>query len=1155
VSSELLPDVSLTPEQRAAIEQREGDLLLDAGAGSGKTTVLVERFVRAVLDDGTEVTAILAITFTEKAAAELRDRIRSRLRSLGAVDAARATEGAFISTIHGFCARLLRANALAAGLDPGFSVLDRPAADRLADRAFDEALPVVAERVPELGELLAAPGGVGAVRGAIAGAFGELRSRGISAPALPPLAGAPVLEPLRAALIACADGAARELGAIAEPGAKVRDALERLGLVREAVGFEGSVPWPGELDAVKLPGGNGAALSTDTCLAYVGALVEFRAACAHRWVAGTWVALDELLREFGVRYAALKRSESGLDFEDLELIARDLLVSDNELRGRYRDRFAQIMVDEFQDTNAVQLELIESIADGNLFTVGDAQQSIYGFRHADVELFERRGQRLQEVGRRLTLSTNFRSRPEILAVINAAFEEVLGERFRQLVPGRESVVGGGAGPLVELIVADKGSEWDEIGIAAPWRIAEARALASRVASLVADGDAAPGEVVVLTRATTDLRAYERALEERGVPTYVIGGRGYWSHPQVVDLVCYLRAVANPFDQEALYTVLASPLVGCCLSTLVILVAAARAAGRDPWWLLRDPGDVLDAVAIQDLDRLRSFAEWFSEERAVAPRCGIEQLVERALERTGYDLAMLAMPGGTRRLANVRKLMRLGRAYEAQDGLDLRGFLALIEGRAGAGDPRESEAPVEGEALNAVRLMTIHRAKGLEFPVVCVADLGRVPWRSAPLLRLGRDDRVGVRLARPGTGRRENTLDYDALRSETLERDAAEERRLVYVAMTRAEERLIVSGAVNLGRWEYGQEPMAWVGLALVPDIAERTEAGVAERGGAEVAVAFVRPDSEACAEVCAPARGFAVGLVEPPPDVPPAPPAPGTPPAVPPVSHLSYSSLGDYSRCGYRFYLQRVLRLPQAPPLVPPVPATVAGVQVAGVSATERGTIVHALLERLDFRRPVVPGADAVIALAAGLTELKSAPTVEEAEEIASLVAAFCASPLCTRLAAASGVRREQRFAFELAGALVIGVVDVLAREPGERALVVDYKSDRLEGAEPQDLITGPYETQRLTYALAALRGGAAAVEVAHVFLERAGAPALATFTRDDVPSLERRLTGLAAGVLERRFAPAAEPHLGLCSGCPGENGLCSWPPAMTRRESVDRLF
>jgi ATP-dependent helicase/nuclease subunit A len=1154
VSSEL----PLTAEQRAAVELRDGDLLLDAGAGSGKTTVLVERFVRAVLEDEVDVSAILAITFTDKAAAELRDRIRARLRSLGAVDAARATEGAFISTIHGFCARLLRANALAAGLDPSFGVLDRPAADRLADRAFDDALPAVAERVPELGDLLAAPGGVGAVRGAVLGAFSEFRSRGMSSPALPPLSGAPLLEPLRAAVVASAGAAARSLGELDQPSAKVVQALARLERVPDVVGPDGDAPWPGELDAVRLPGGNGAALSTEVCLAYAGALVEFRAACAHRWVAGAWVALDELLREFGVRYAALKRRESALDFEDLELIARDLLVAGGELRERYRRRFAQIMVDEFQDTNAVQLELIESIADGNLFTVGDAQQSIYGFRHADVELFERRGEALAAVGRRLTLSANFRSRPKILAVVNAAFADVLGERFRPLVAGRAGgSASGGAGsgaaggPLVELLVADKGSEWDEIGIAAPWRIAEARALAARIASLVAAGDAAPRDVVVLTRATTDLRAYERALEERGVSTYVIGGRGYWAHPQVVDLVAYLRALANPRDEEALYTVLASPLVGCSLDALVILGAASRATGRDPWWVLRDPGDGLDALAADDRSRLAALAEWFAAERAAVPRSGIEQLIERALELSGYDLAMLAMPGGPRRLANVRKLMRLGRAWEAESGPDLRGFLALVQGRAsgwsGAGDPRESEAPVEGEALDAVRLMTIHRAKGLEFPVVCVADLGRVPWRSAPLLRLGRDGRVGVRLARPGTGGRDNALDYDRLRAEGLEREAAEERRLFYVAMTRAEERLIVSGAVNLARWEYGYEPMAWVGRALVPDIAERMEDCVVARGGAEVAVGFVRPGSSEPLPSSPPPPAAA-----PEPVAPPAPPEPPTAPAAPPVSHLSYSSLGDYARCGYRFYLRRVLGLPEAPPLAPPV---LQDPTPAGLTALDRGTIAHALLERLDFRRPLVPTAEAVIAAAVGLVERSPTLTVEEAAEIAALIEGFCASALCRRLAAATGVRREERFGFELGGALVVGVIDVLAWEPGQHALVIDYKTDPLGGAEPEALITGAYATQRLIYALAALRGGAEAVEVAHLFLERPEAPAVAAFTRAELPSLEARLSELAAGVLGAQFVPAAEPHRGLCSGCPGENGMCSWPPAMTRREAVDRLF
>jgi RecB family exonuclease len=290
-------------------------------------------------------------------------------------------------------------------------------------------------------------------------------------------------------------------------------------------------------------------------------------------------------------------------------------------------------------------------------------------------------------------------------------------------------------------------------------------------------------------------------------------------------------------------------------------------------------------------------------------------------------------------------------------------------------------------------------------------------------------------------------------------------------------------------------------------------------------------------------------MPSPPPPTPPAPRELPPLPAAPPVSHLSYSSLGAYARCGYRFYLQRVLGLPEAPPLAPSVVA-----DRAGLTALDRGTIAHALLERLDFRRPAIPTDRLVIEAAAGLVE-GPAPVAEEAQEIAGLIEGFCASPLCARLAAATGVRREQRFGFELGGALVVGFIDVLAWEPGERALVIDYKTDPLAGAAPEALIAGAYETQRLIYALAALRGGAEAVEVAHVFLERPEAPAVASFTRADLPSLELRLSELAAGVLGGRFIPAAEPHRALCSGCPGENGMCSWPAAMTRREAVDRLF
>ncbi len=434
--------------------------------------------------------------------------------------------------------------------------------------------------------------------------------------------------------------------------------------------------------------------------------------------------------------------------------------------------------------------------------VGDAQQSIYGFRHADVELFERLGERLAAVGARATLDINFRSRPEILDALNAAFADVLGERFRPLRAGRASP--SAEEPVVELLVADKGADWTKDGLAAPWRLAEAAALARRVRELV-DGGAAPGEIVLLTRATTDLRAYERALEDLDVPTYVIGGRGYWAHPQVVDLVAYLRALANPRDEEQLLTVLASPLVGASVDALVGLMASSRQSGRDPWWVLREPEGRLDTLAAVDRERLDRFAGWFSAERAAVPRTGVEELIERVLELTGYDLAMLKLPGGQRRLANVRKLMRLGREHEAAAGLDLRGFLELVRARSsgwgGSGDSRESEAPVEGEALDAVRLMTIHRAKGLEFEIVCVADLGRGPIRRAPLIRVGRDGSIGLRLAEPGTGKREPALAYTALGAEEQRLEQQEERRLFYVAMTRARERLILSGASNFERWQ------------------------------------------------------------------------------------------------------------------------------------------------------------------------------------------------------------------------------------------------------------------------------------------------------------------------------------------------------------------
>jgi ATP-dependent exoDNAse (exonuclease V) beta subunit len=221
--------------------------------------------------------------------------------------------------------------------------------------------------------------------------------------------------------------------------------------------------------------------------------------------------------------------------------------------------------------------------------------------------------------------------------------------------------------------------------------------------------------------------------------------------------------------------------------------------------------------------------------------------------------------------------------------------------------------------------------------------------------------------------------------------------------------------------------------------------------------------------------------------------------------------------------------------------------------ATDRGVLIHALLERLDFRRPLPPTAAMVTA--ACEREGIRAPSDSEIEGVADLVRAFIGSELSRRLARATQVQREQRFRFLLGDAVLItGAVDVLAREPSGM-LVLDYKSDRLEGAEPAEIVARQYATQRLIYGLAVLRSGAERVEVAHVFLERPDDPVTVSFTAAQLPELDAELATLAGGVLDRRFEVTDTPQRAVCEGCPAEGGLCSWPLSMTRREAPDRLF
>jgi ATP-dependent exoDNAse (exonuclease V) beta subunit len=408
----------------------------------------------------------------------------------------------------------------------------------------------------------------------------------------------------------------------------------------------------------------------------------------------------------------------------------------------------------------------------------------------------------------------------------------------------------------------------------------------------------------------------------------------------------------------------------------------------------------------------------------------------------------------------------------------------------------------------------------------------------------------LRLARPGTAARIPALDYKALGEEQAATATAEERRLFYVAMTRARERLILSGAARMDTWARGNQgtPIDWIAPAFVADIADDQCSRVTDRG---VCVTFVQPEAgdrlssdralergdqvdRMTAEVCA--GGRAPGLPVPPTA---APVSDEVPTAA--VSALSYSSLELYERCGYRFYIERVLGVPSVDETAAQSAAD--GSHASG--AAQRGELVHALLERLNFRNPQ-----------AEFSPLEKLPA-SDAAAVRELVERFAASDMCARLAAVTDVRREQSFALELAKGLPLltGTFDVLAREAPSRLLVVDYKSDRLLGADPEQVLAERYELQRQTYALAALRTGAEVVEVVHLFLERPDAPAGRTFTSTDVPLLEQALSRRAWAILRREFPVAEEPYLALCTGCPAEGGLCSWPRALTRRPAPDRLF
>ena len=1025
--------VTPNPEQLAAIEAG-GRVFVSAGAGTGKTSVLVERFIRAVCEGGLDVDSILVITYTKRAAAELRARIRSALQARGRHELARELDAAWISTIHGFCNRLLKAYPFRAGLDPRFRELDEPQAAVLRGEAFDLALEEFSAREePERVHLLATYGAAG-LRRMLTGVYETLRSAG--RPLVLELGDRPQLSERLAEAGEAASALVGSGGATAAQRGNAEGLLELLGGGPRADRLL-------DLSAFRARG--------ERAASYENARRALEQAALDELAARDRDLLQELLEGFGRAYAAAKERESALDFADLQLLA---------------------------------------------------------------------------------LTWNYRSRPEVLAAVNHLFEDDFGKGYQPLTASGE-FPDPVFGYPVELLVTDKASYADT---EVHWRRAEAKQIARRVRELVDTGAASPGEIVLLFAAGTDAEWYEEELRALDLPTLRATGRGYFGQQQVVDLLAYLRLLQNRYDDVALLSVLASPLVGVSNDALVLL---RRAAGRRPLFvgLERSLPPEIDE---RDARLMMAFRQRYDRLVNASARLSLERLCEAVVAEHDYDLAVLALWDGRRRYANLRKLARLARSYEELRGPDIEGFVCFVRDQDAVG-AKELEAVAEEEDADAVRLLTIHAAKGLEFKVVVVADAGRE--RAAPasdeILALS-DGRFGFRVADPLTSERRGAFDYEAVRDARKREDRAERLRLYYVAMTRAIDRLIVSGAVDRDRTDDEATPIGWVlsRLAVRDELEQAAERPVElERGGARLLLRLDRwqaePEEED--ESSNGAGGaqlelfpLASGAVP-----PPAPTLPRLDPVLAPSGHrvrrLSYSALALYDRCSYRFYAERIAGLR-------PTDARGGLADHAGLAATEIGDAVHALLEHVELASPGTPDRGTVSAVVLG--RYPEASEVE-LERIRDLVAAFCESELATRIASLPGAAAERPFAFEHDGVLLHGRIDVLYRADGS-ALVVDYKTNSLAEGTPEELVQAHYGLQRLVYALVCFRAGARDVEVVYQFLEQPEALVVRSFSLADVPALEAALSEAIARIQGGEFVPT--PSEFICAGCPVLDVVCAGP-------------
>jgi len=1044
-------DVAARTDIELALEET---LFVEAGAGSGKTYELVERVANLVAA-GADPRRLAVITFTEAAAAELRERVRERLTIAAKTDAdpvrrdhaeaALATlDDAVIGTLHAFAQRILSEFPVEAGLPPGFEVLDeieaaiafddrwRKLCDRIyADPQYERALTVAAVLGAHSRRLMP-------VARQLDASWDLARDWRPAAAPVPDFDAKPVLDHLDAAIArsdaCCADDDTllAHLEGLEVLAGEVRNALDPL----EALEILAAAPKLSAANKGKKPNWpNGA---KDEVLAHLVAAEAARANALTQVLQPTLTTLLGAIAQFVRDSVEARRSEGRVQFHDLLVFAVELVRRNPSVRARLHERFEHVLLDEFQDTDPIQIELavlITSTDDdagtkpwheckvgpGRLFVVGDPKQSIYRFRRADIELYRRVREIIGErEGRRVLLTTNFRSRPGILELVNDVFtslmldDDPLQAPYAALAPDR--------GPCTTTpdpvrtfgTEAAKGSDLAEI------RRTEARELAAIVRRVRDEGwqvrddatggtrDARFDDIAVLMPTRLTLPYLEEALEEADIPARIESQSLVFATSDVRELLQVLQAIDDPVNDVAIVAALRSPGFACSDNDLVQF----RRAGGSWDYRVEAPADLSSdhpvVAGMRDLLALHERRWWD----------GVSELVERVIrERRLLELAVERQrPRDHWR--RVRFVADAARAYADRGGTSLRGFVEWAIAQADE-EARAVEVIVPEPDDDAVRVLTVHGAKGLEFPIVLLTGLGVGDMARTGAVLFGPDG-PEVRVSY-GDGSHFLTAAFDELKKTDLEAQRAEQIRLLYVALTRAQDHLVIS--------MHRRVDDKCLARLLADATASRPEltgsAGkrsIREPISAQEAASV--PDRLAWIE----ARAARIDAVR----------------RAPTVAATALAHAADEE-------LDLLLERDEAQELPP---------WRRGRAGTAIGRAVHAVLQTVDLTT-----GDGLDATARAQALAEGIPAREP--EIAALAGSVLATPVVRGLDEPDArCWREVPVAARVEGVLVEGFIDLLV-ETADGLTVVDYKTDPAPSDEALDAVVRRYTAQAAAYVVA----------------------------------------------------------------------------------------